>query len=352
MLQARFMEYPGVWLTTWHWCPTTNASHLCANSSERWLRIKGCQKLTYQITFWPRDFARNFSCLMSLMSNVFLVTVVTVLHFFVVSYKLWLTGIFLISAGWRNPGVLPLRDSTSGLTCDERLQAECYGGRWASGLAPFDYRSLFSGAHGQSHFQQEGFSRMGGPVAQDFFHFHCATFLCVLCQQVDIEPTPGRIVALKPKVTLTCSVRVPANSWLNLSAVWQVDAVDPGALDVICFPDLGHWSAKHIKHLKHRCQILDSRLFVIQTCSFRNSLAIRSVSKFLLPSSNSICADTLLSDRSILLAVQGINYEPFAVYSSTDAEKTIEWSHLSVCILWLMNGPAETTSRIGLPPST
>ena len=41
--------------------------------------------------------------------------------------------------------------------------------------------------------------------------------------KVDIEPTPGRVIALKPKVALTCGLRVPANSWMNLSAVWVQD---------------------------------------------------------------------------------------------------------------------------------
>ena len=37
---------------------------------------------------------------------------------------------------------------------------------------------------------------------------------------MDVERSPSKIGAVKPKVYLTCALRIPPHSWCNLSAAW------------------------------------------------------------------------------------------------------------------------------------
>lgn len=165
-----------------------------------------------------------------------------------------------MSAGWRNPCVLPLRAQTSGLTRDERFQAECYRGRWATGLAPFHDWSLLCGQHGQGNFQQEGFSSVGG-LRQKMCLFNLQKIFSskTLC----VVPTgwhwayswQTHRVEAQGDFDMRCACS--RQQLVEFISCVRVDDVDPGAWDFIfCFRS---WPLVHrtYEHLKERFQNLD-----------------------------------------------------------------------------------------------
>ena len=69
--------------------------------------------------------------------------------------------------------------------------------------------------------------------------------------QVQVEPSPGKIVGIKPKVYLTCGLRLPAQSWCKLSGwIWlagvqilflMVFHIGKTLLEVELGPSFGPW---------------------------------------------------------------------------------------------------------------